>query len=145
MKFPFSIDRSYKVRHKILETLHKDWEANNQEYDRRVGSIKIATETKTPIADIHLYHYSLVDKGEIVVSNTEGQLMMSIQLKGINSFIEKQYLKEGRKTMWDGVFDWARILIPLGALILSVINFISNRSLNDKIKNMESKIEQQKK
>ena len=44
MKNPFLIDKSYKTRHKILEVLYNDWELNDQEDNRRVGSIKVATD-----------------------------------------------------------------------------------------------------
>ena len=71
--------------------------------------------------------------------------MMSILPKGISSFVDNKYLREGRKNKWDRIFDWARILIPLGALILSVFNtFYSNR-LNSKIKELEITIQQLKK
>jgi hypothetical protein len=70
---------------------------------------------------------------------------MSIQQNGISAYIEKKYIKEGRKAKWDGVYDWARILIPVGALILSIVNFITNRNLNQKVKNIETRLEQSKK
>ena len=145
MRNPFSIDRSYRIRHRILEKLYLDWEIHDHEENRRVGSVRIASDTSIPIADIHRWQHLLVEKGEIVVSNNDGQSMMSIQQSGITAYVDKRYLKAGVKERWDRVFDWARILIPLGALILSVINYVSNRNLNNKVKNLELKIEQVKK
>jgi len=145
MKNPFSVDKSYKIRHKILGVLHDDWEIHNHEENRIVGSIKIANETNIPIGDIHRWQYLLVEKGEIVISDNDGQSMMSIQQVGISAFVDKRYIKEGIKDTLDGVYAWARILIPLGALILSVINFSSNRNLDSKIKGLETKINQIKK
>jgi len=145
MKNPFLVDKSYRVRHKTLEILYKDLIQNNNEENRRVGSVRIASETNIPIADIHLYQYLLLEKGDIVISDNDGQSMMSIQKIGISAYVDKRYLKEGIKERWDKIYDWARILIPLGALILSIVNFISNRSLSDKVKIIETNIQQQKK
>lgn len=145
MDNPFLINKSYRIRHKILEVLYKDWEQHDKAKDRLLGSIKIANETKIPIADIHRYQYLLVEKGDIIISDNDGQSMISIQGNGLSAFIDKRYIKEGRKSKWDGIFDWARIVIPLGALILSIINYISNRSLDEKIKTIQTTINQTKK
>lgn len=145
MNHIFRINKSYRVRHKILEVLYKDWEANGKAIGRQVGSIKIANETRFPIAEIHQYQYLLVDKGDIIVSDNDGQSMISLQNNGLTSYIDKKYLKEGRKSKWDGIFDWARIIIPLGALLFSIINFYSNRNLNEKVKDLQNKIIQSKK
>lgn len=129
----------------ILEILYRDWEGSSQEENRRVGSIKVASESNIPIAEIHRLQYLLVEKGEIVISNNDGQSMMSIQQNGISAYVDKRYLKEGAKDRWDGIYNWARILIPLLALILSVINYYTNQSLDSKIKDLETKIEKFKK
>ena len=141
MENPLKIKKSFRIKHKILEILYKDWEENEQT-ERMVGSIKIANKANILVGDIHRWQGPLVQKGEITASDTDGQIMMSIQLEGRNAYIEKKYLLEGRKERWDGVWDWARILIPVGALLLSIINFISNRNLSDRIKNIEQKMEQ---
>lgn len=145
MKSPFLIDNSFKIRHKILEVLYKDWEANNHEYDRRVGSVRIASETNIPIAEIHRWQYLLVEQSEIVISDNDGQSMMSIQQNGISAYVDKRYLKTGVKERWDTIYDWARILIPLAALILSIVNYVSNQNINTKIKELETKIPKQSK
>lgn len=140
MKNPFLIDKSYRVRHKILEVLHLDWESHGNEEGRRVGSIKIANETHIPIAEIHRYQYLLIEKGEIVISDNDGQSMITILQNGISAYVDRRYIKEGIKDKWDGIYNWARIIIPLLALILSIINFYSNKSANSKIKTLEEKI-----
>lgn len=145
MNNPFRINKSYRVRHKILEVLYKDWEANGKIIGRQVGSIKITNDTKFPISDIHQFQYLLVDKGDIIISDNDGQSMISIQNNGISSYIDRKYIKEGQKSKWDSIFDWARILIPLGALVLSIINYYSNRSMDIKIKDLQNKINQQPK
>lgn len=139
------MDNSYRVRHRILEILYKDWEEHDHEGNRRVGSVRIARDTDIPIADIHRLQHLLVEKGEIIVSDNDGQSMMTIQPNGISAFIDKRYLKSGTKDRWDKIYDWARILIPLGALVLSIINYISNRTINEKVKNIENKIQQSQK
>lgn len=145
MDNPFRINKSYRTRHKILEVLYQDWEANGKALGRLVGSIKIANETNIPIAEIHQFQYLLVNKGEIVISDNDGQSMISLQSDGITSYIDRKYIKEGRKSKWDGIFDWARILIPLGALILSIVNYYTNRSLSTQVKDIQNKINQTKK
>lgn len=145
MKNPFLVESSYKIRHKILEVLYKDWENHDHEENRRVGSVRIASDTNIPIAEIHRWQHLLVEKGEIVVSDNDGQSMMSIQQNGISAYVDKRYLKTGAKDRLDKIYDWARILIPLGALILSIINYASNRSINEKVKNLETTIRQSKK
>lgn len=143
MKNPFSVDRSYKIRHKILEVLYKDWENHEHEENRRVGSVRIARETNIPIAEIHRLQHLLIEKGEIVVSDNDGQSMMSIQQNGIGAYVDKRYLKSGTKEKWDTIYDWARILIPLGALVLSIINYVSNKSIAEKVNTLEKNIQQQ--
>lgn len=145
MENPFLIKRSFRIRHKILEVLYEDWKNNNKEKDRLVGSIKIANESKIPIGDIHLFQYLLVEKGEIIISDNDGQSMISIQGNGISAYIDKRYIKEGRKSKCDGIFDWARIVIPLGALVLSIINYYTNRILDEKIKKVQTIINQPQK
>ncbi len=145
MDNPFRINKSYRIRHKILEVLYRDWEANGKSLDRLVGSIKIASHTNIPIAEIHQFQYLLVNKGEIIISDNDGQSMISLQSDGITSYIDRKYIKEGRKSRWDGIFDWARILIPLGALILSIINYYSNRIISTQVKDLQNKINQVKK
>ena len=144
MKNLFTIDKSYKIRHKILEVLYQDWDANNHEENRRVGSIKIATDTEIPIADIHRWQYLLVECGEIVISENDGQSMMTLQPNGITAYVAKKYIKDGFKDRWDGIYDWARILIPLGALLLSLYNFYSNNKIESKIGKIETTIEKLK-
>ncbi|WP_461449878.1 hypothetical protein [Mucilaginibacter sp.] len=145
MKNPFLIDRSYLIRHKILEVLYNNWEAHNHEQDRRVGSITVANITKISISDIHQYQYLLVEKGEIIIADNDGQSMMSIQQAGISAYIDNRYLKEGRKSQWDNINDWARIIIPLLALILSLFNLYTNTNYNSRIKDLEKRVQQFKK
>jgi len=145
MKNPFFVDKSYKIRHRILEFLHKDWETHNQEEDRRVGSVRIATDTNIPIRDIHNCQYLLVERGEIIITNNDGQSMMTLQQNGITAYVDKKYLKEGKKNRWDAIYDWSRIIIPLLALLLSLYNYFANNSNNSRILKIETKIEQLKK
>ena len=139
MQNPFRIDKSYRIRHKILKALFDDWNINGQ-VDRIVGSIRIATLANIPIADVHLWQGLLVQAGEVNSSDTDGQIMMSIQLGGRNACIQNKYLIEGRKEKWDGAWNWARIIIPLGTLILTIVNFISNRNLNERTNKLQQQI-----
>jgi len=133
------IDKSYKIRHKILEVLYSDWETHDNEEGRRVGSIRIANETNIPIADIHRYQNLLIDKGEIIISNNDGQSMITILQNGISAYVDKRYLKDGSKEKLDRVYNWARIIIPLIALILSIFNLFSNRSTSSKTNDLDIK------
>lgn len=137
MENPFLIDRSFRIRHKILGVLHDDWSQNGKDYDRRVGSIKVSSITKIHIDEIHKWQHLLVEKGEIVISDNDGQSIISILAAGNNAYIDKRYIKDGKKQKWDSIFDWVRIIIPLGALILSIINFISNNNISGRIKVLE--------
>lgn len=139
MENPFLIDRSFRVRHKILGVLHDDLNQNGMDYERRVGSIRVASITKIHIDEIHKWQHLLVEKGEIVIADNDGQSIISILPAGNNAYIDKRYLKDGRKEKWDNIFNWARIIIPLGALILSIINFISNSNISARIKVLEEK------
>ena len=145
MKNPFLIDKSYRIRHKILGVLYNDWKAHNREYNRIVGSIQISNQTNLLPDDIHEWQNLLVNESEIATSDNDGQVMMSIQQKGISAYIDKRYLKEGRENKLDGIWNWARIVIPLGTLILSGYNYYVNKGLNTKIKELEVKIAQFKK
>ncbi len=132
------MNNKYKHCHKILKFLYDDRRTNNQE-ERLVGSVRIAENTNIPILRIHEMQYILVNNGDIIILDNDGQSMMSIQQQGMSSYVNKKYLKDGAKEFWDGIFNWARILIPLGALILSIINYINNDSLSKKIENIEAK------
>lgn len=140
MDNPFKISKSYRIRHEILGVLYKDWEANGKSLDRRVGSIKIANDTNIAIGYIHQVQYLLVDKGEVIISDNDGQSMMSLQSIGITSYIDRKYIREGRKNRLDNIFDWARIIIPLAALILSIINFYANRTTESRVNHLQNQI-----
>jgi hypothetical protein len=140
----FRINRSYRIRHAILRVLFNDWDANGQ-VERVIGSIIVANRARIPIADVHLWQGPLVEKGEITSSDNDGQIMMSIQLAGRNAFLQQKYIREGQKEKWDGVWDWARIVIPLATLVLSIINYASNRNLNSRLNNLEQKVNQKQK
>ena len=129
----------YKYYHKILAFLYTEWKNNNEE-EKLIGSIKIAENTKIPIGTIHELQYVLVNNGDISIVNNDGQYMMLIQQNGISSYVDKKYLKEGRKEFWDGMFSWARIIIPAGALILSIVNYVNNNSISKKIELIESQL-----
>lgn len=131
------MNRKYKHCHEILKFLYEDRRVNNQQ-ERLVGSIRIAEYTNIPILRIHELQHILVNNGDIVVVDNDGQSMMSIQQQGITSYVDKKYPKEGTKEFFDGIFNWARILIPLGALILSIVNYMNNNSLNERIENIQS-------
>lgn len=145
MKNPFFIDKSYKIRHRILEFLYRDWEKHDQEEGRSVGSIKIATDTNIPIKEIHNCQYLMVEKGEIIISNNDGQSIMTLQQNGITSYVDKRYIKEGKKERWDAIYDWSRIIIPLLALLLSIYNYFENNSIDARIVKIEKIIEPFKK
>ena len=51
--------------------------------------------TNIPILKIHELQHILVNNGDIVVLDNDGQSMMSIQQQGITSFIDRKYLKVG--------------------------------------------------
>ncbi|MYZ61440.1 hypothetical protein EH151_16285 [Elizabethkingia anophelis] len=131
------MDSKYKYYHKILAFLYDEWKENNEE-STLVGSIKIAEKTKIPIGIIHKLQHVLVNNGDISIVNNDGQSMISIQQNGISSYVDKKYIKEGAKEFWDNIFNWTRIIIPLGALILSIINYINNNSLSKRIINLET-------
>lgn len=133
------MNNKYRHCHNILKFLYDDRRANNQQ-ERLVGSVRIAEDTNIPILKIHELQHILVNNGDIVVLDNDGQSMMSIQQQGITSYVDKKYIKEGRKEFWDGIFNWARILIPLGALILSFVNYVNNNSLSKRIENTENRV-----
>jgi hypothetical protein len=139
MENPFLMDKSYKVRHKILEVLYTDWETHVNEEGRRVGSIRIANETNIPIADIHRFQNLLIEKGEIVISDNDGQSMITILQNGKSAYVDRRYIKEGVKDKWDRIYNWARIIIPSIALILSIFNLFSNRNASSKTNDLERK------
>ncbi|MDN3673470.1 hypothetical protein QWY99_10435 [Flavobacterium branchiarum] len=130
------MNNKYKYCHRILKFLYDDRRTNNQQ-EKLIGSIKIAESTNIPILKIHEVQHILVNKGDIVVIDNDGQSMMSIQQQGMSSYIDKKYLKDSAKEFWDGIFNWVRIIIPLGALILSIMNFISNKAISKRIDKIE--------
>jgi len=80
-----------------------------------VGSIKIAEVTNIPIAHINKWHQSLIAADEITTVNNDGHFMMTITPKGKASYVDQNYLRKGRKEYWEGIWDWGRMAIPLGA------------------------------
>ena len=69
---------------------------------------------------------------------------MSIQNKGITAYVQRRYIKEGKKEIGEQIWNIARILLPLGALILSILTAINNKTLSDRIKTIEDKISTKK-
>lgn len=136
----FKIGKAYRVPHKILEVLHRDWEANGKSLDRLVGSIKISSDTKIQISDVHQFQYLLVDQGHITIADNDGQSMIALQQNGLSAYIGSKYLKEGRKRYWEPLIEAFKILIPLGALILSIFNYNSNNSNKKEIENVKQQI-----
>ena len=67
---------NYKNCHKILKYLYDEWNENNQQ-ETIIGSIKIATKTNIPIAEIHDLQHILINKGEVTFSGNDGQSMLS--------------------------------------------------------------------
>ena len=139
MKNPFSIDKSFTIRHKILEVLYNDWEKNGREYNRRIGSIRVAKETNISIGEIERLQNLLVGSGEISASFNDDQAMMSIQPQGVNSCVDQKYIKDGRKNRWDRIFDYSRIIIPLLALVIAIVSFVYTLKLKERVSNLESK------
>lgn len=137
-------NKSFKIRHKILEVLYKEKTKNKSDEERYVGSIQISLESGISISEIHDWLYPLAEKNEIVYSNNDGQYMLAIQETGISTYVSKKYLRDGIKDRLDFIFDWARIIIPLGALALSNVNYIYNNNLSSKLRNLEEKVYQKK-
>lgn len=144
MRNPFLISNQFRIKHKILEILYEDWQETRIE-GRQVGSIKIAEVTNIPIAQINRWHQSLIAADEITTVNNDGHFMMTITPKGRASCIDQNYLRKGRKEYWEGIWDWARMAIPLGALILSLITFLKNKELTNRVKDLEIQVQQLKK
>lgn len=134
------IEKSFRIRHRILEALYNNWENSNHDGNLRVGSIRVATETGIHIREIHKYQYLLVASGEITISDNDGQSMMSIQEPGISSFIDKKYLKDGEKALWESIYDKTRIAIPLLALAIAFFTLFSNWRINNRVKVLEYKV-----
>ena len=145
MKNPFSIDKSFTIRHKILEYLNDDWKKHRNEENRVVGSLAIAEATLIHTNDIHDYQNLLVTEGELIVSDNNGQIMMSITPNGKSAFVDQKYIKEGRKSKWDNIYSWARIVIPAIALAWSIINSFYSARLQSEITELKIKIQHPKK
>ena len=143
MRNPFVIDKSFKIRHKILEVLYQDADEHEQA-DRMIGSIKIAKKANIPITDVHTWQSFLVQEGEIASSDNDGQFMMSILLAGKNAYVGEKYIKAGIKERWDGIYDWARIVIPIAALVISIITIILNNSLSNRVNKIEQTLKSNK-
>lgn len=137
MQNPFSIPKQHIIRHKILSVLY---DSENPLNNPIVGSIKIANVTKIAIGEIHTWHQSLLTEGEIVAIEENGQLHLSITENGKTSFIEKKYLRKGRKEIRESIYDWVKIVAPLLALALSAYTIYSNSELKKKIKELELQI-----
>ncbi|MDR6461907.1 hypothetical protein [Chryseobacterium sediminis] len=130
---------NYKNCHKILKYLYDEWNENNQQ-ETVIGSIKIATKTNIPIAEIHELQHILINKGEVTFSGNDGQSMLSIQQNGIAAVVDRKYIKEGRKKLWDGIFDWARIILPLGAIVVSIIAILVNMYSSKKLSELDNRV-----
>jgi hypothetical protein len=144
MRNPLRISNEFRIKQKILEILYEDWQETGIE-GRQVGSIKIAEVTNIPIAQINRWHQSLIAADEITTVNNDGHFMMTITPKGRASYVDQNYLRKGRNEYWDGIWNWARMAIPMGALILSLITFLKNRELTNRVKDLEIQIQQLKK
>lgn len=127
------IDKSFLYRHKLIRALYEDWEKNKTEEIRIMGSVQLSIKTNIPIQEVHICLYSMADKNEVTIANNDGQYKVSIQQPGISTATLHKYLKDGVKEKLDSVFDWARIILPLGALVLSIVNYYSNGDIKKRL------------
>lgn len=127
------------ICHQVLEYLYND--SRQSDEVRSVGSIKLAEATNVPIAKIHDIQHILSGNEEIGLSIIDGQSIMVIQPKGRTAFVDQTYKKLFWRQYWDSKFAWARIVIPLTALIVAIATIIVNLDLRGKVNRLEDRIE----
>jgi hypothetical protein len=139
----FRIKQSYRVRHKILDYLFQEAEKerNPQVPTNRISSIELSKKTKIPIEYIDLYHESLNEEKEIDCCFTEKLHKMLLTSKGRQSFIDKKYIKEGRKAYWDNLYDPLKIILPTVSILLAGFALYLNSNSSKKIDSYKIEVE----
>ncbi len=143
--------KQYKIRHIILQELFDSAgkEKNPQIPKIRLSNIEIAKRTNIPIADIDIFHELLNEEKEVECCfDLKGTHDMVITSKGRQSYINKKFLKEGRKEFWDNIYDPLKIILPgisilIAALALYFTNTSTNKidKLNDHVKILQTQVD----
>ncbi len=140
-----AMKKRYKIRHQILEQLFSSavTEKNPQLPKLRTSNVEIAKLTGIPIHDIDTYHELLHEEGEVdCCFDQKGLHEMLITSKGRQSFIDKKFLKEGRKEFWDGLYDPLKIILPVISILVAAVALYLNSLSASRVDNLKSQVEE---
>lgn len=133
----------YRIRHSILKTLFEAAsKEHNPQYPKvRVTSSFISEKTLWPLEKIDLYHEQLHENKEIdcKMECTEGSNIkehnMLLTPLGRQAYINRKYIKEGRKEYWDSIYDPFKVIIPVFTIVISglalYLNILSTKKYNE--------------
>ncbi len=132
--------KNYKVRHAILEALFENSKhEKNPQAPKKMTNIEISKKTGIAIEKIDLYHEMLHEEEEIICTFNETHLThsMIITSKGRQSFIDRKFLTQGSKQMYDSIYDPLKIALPVLAILISLFSLYRNNSSSHKVENIE--------
>lgn len=137
---PLKIDKSYRIRHKILKTLYDDQEKSNDCF-KRVTSKEISKNTNIPLGRLHFFHELLKQNDEIDCCEQDELHQMYIKEQGRYSYLDEKYIKEGRKLYWDKIYDPLKVILPIITICISAYAIYINSTTSDKLKGLQAQIE----
>lgn len=137
------MNAKYLVRHKILEYLFVEAskEEDPQCPTRLISCNEISRFTKIPSDKIDLYHELLHEKKEIECYSDGSKHEMKITITGRQTYLDKKYLVEGKKALWNSIYDPVKIIIPILTLILSILALVLNQNLKKELKTTQSEFD----
>jgi hypothetical protein len=122
--------RSLTNRHIVLKALFYQSDADPGIV---ISSNKLHKLTNLKITEIEKQGELLIGAGE-VTTTSEGELIyFTLTEDGRRAFLDEKYLKLASHTVKQGVEFLIRIIIPIAALIISIISLVNscnNRQIN---------------
>ena len=137
--------KSFRIRHQILEELFKSasTEKNPQIPKNRLSNVEISKRTGISIHDVDIFHELLHEEGEInCCFDSKALHEMLITSKGRQSYIDKKFIKQGRKEFWDNIYDPMKIILPIISIVIAAVAIYLNSSNSSKMQEIERRIKQ---
>lgn len=143
------IRKKHRVRHQILKTLQdhylSKWSPDLEEQDIALSISKLVDLSKLSENDVHEQLYYLKREKEINYLEINHSSFYIISEAGKVALYDKKHLYNGRKMLYDEVYDIVKNISAICLLIIAVTTFIDNRVETQKntkeIKILQNEIE----
>lgn len=138
------VPKDDKLRHSILkELLDKAESVNGAKVyadDTSITTIELAKKLNITVEKLHQVTSILLKDGVIEYNNFgNGECLFAWEHSG-TAYYEKKYLRQGKKRVNDEISDVTKWVLPIVAIITSIITTFVNLSLSKDKLNMQQEI-----